>query len=74
MYSPVFKKQNSKIFCNISGSLSSLEESRHCGVATWLFPLFLYLFIYSVKCCHGCVLQMFSLPSSLGFILCEFLQ
>lgn len=74
MYSPVFKKQNSKIFCNILDSLSSLEESRRCGVATWLSLLFLCLFLYSVKCWRGCVLQMFPPPSSLGFILCEFSQ
>lgn len=54
--------------------LSGLEESRCCGVATRLSPLFLCLFLYSVKCRHDCVLQMFPLLSSLGFILCEFLQ
>lgn len=70
-----FKKQKhfatSQLFCHLR-FLSGLEESRCCGVATRLSPLFLCLFLYSVKCWHGCVLQMFPLLSSLGFILCEF--
>lgn len=61
----------SQLSCHLR-FLSGLEESRCCGVATRLSPLFLCLFLYSVKCWHGCVLQMFPLLSSLGFILCEF--